>query len=67
VLLGSAQQFHSLRLKRIPDHNVKLEGAGGVLLFNEEQFITINGFSNMHWGWDATDDDLNMRVLLSGK
>jgi predicted glycosyltransferase involved in capsule biosynthesis len=39
---------------------------GGVNLFNKEDFIKINGFSNEFWGWGYEDDDLLMRVKSVG-
>jgi len=39
---------------------------GGVNLFNKEDFIKINGYSNDYWGWGGEDDDLLKRVRLIG-
>jgi predicted glycosyltransferase involved in capsule biosynthesis len=39
---------------------------GGVNLFNKEDFIKINGYSNDFWGWGGEDDDLLKRVRLLG-
>jgi len=39
---------------------------GGVNLFNKEDFIKINGFSNEFWGWGGEDDDLLKRVFSLG-
>jgi hypothetical protein len=39
---------------------------GGVNLFNKEDFIKINGFSNEYWGWGHEDDDLLKRVKSVG-
>jgi predicted glycosyltransferase involved in capsule biosynthesis len=39
---------------------------GGVNLFNKEDFLTINGYSNEFWGWGGEDDDLLNRVKKLG-
>jgi predicted glycosyltransferase involved in capsule biosynthesis len=39
---------------------------GGVTIFNNESFKTINGYSNEYWGWGAEDDDVYRRVLTKG-
>jgi predicted glycosyltransferase involved in capsule biosynthesis len=39
---------------------------GGVNLFNKEDFIKVNGYSNDYWGWGIEDDDLLKRVYRSG-
>jgi len=36
---------------------------GGVQAFSKEEYITINGYSNMYWGWGGEDDDLYTRVV----
>ena len=35
---------------------------GGVNIFNNEDYIKINGFSNEFWGWGGEDDDLLNRI-----
>jgi len=35
---------------------------GGICLFNEKDFKTINGFSNSFKGWGAEDDNLLFRI-----
>lgn len=39
---------------------------GGVTMFNNSDFIKVNGFYNDYWGWGAEDDDLYKRCLLHG-
>ena len=36
---------------------------GGVTMFNKEDFIKINGYSNNYWGWGKEDDDLRLRCI----
>ncbi|VDN16216.1 unnamed protein product [Dibothriocephalus latus] len=37
---------------------------GGVLAVPLDQFLRVNGFSNMFWGWGAEDDDFFERSAL---
>ncbi|KAG8593981.1 hypothetical protein GDO81_001020 [Engystomops pustulosus] len=39
---------------------------GGVVAFTKEQFLKVNGFSNLFWGWGGEDDDLYKRVITAG-
>lgn len=34
---------------------------GGVVLFPNNIFLKINGFSNQYWGWGCEDDDISIR------
>lgn len=34
---------------------------GGVLNIRADHFLTVNGYSNLYWGWGAEDDDLYYR------
>lgn len=35
----------------------------GVVLFDNETFKKVNGFSNEYWGWGVEDNDLGLRCL----
>lgn len=39
---------------------------GGVSALTKDQFIKVNGFSNMFWGWGGEDDDISSRIKNSG-
>ncbi len=36
---------------------------GGVLLLTFDMYKTLNGFSNLFWGWGGEDDDLALRLI----
>lgn len=40
---------------------------GGVTLFNKQDFLDVNGYSNEYWGWGAEDDDMMLRCYAKGK
>ncbi len=35
---------------------------GGVIIFPNEHFIKVNGYSNEYWGWGGEDDDMYYRL-----
>jgi hypothetical protein len=39
---------------------------GGVCALTEKQFLKVNGFSNVFFGWGGEDDDMYNRVIHSG-
>ncbi|KAM4795535.1 beta-1,4-galactosyltransferase 3-like [Rhinophrynus dorsalis] len=39
---------------------------GGVSALTPNQYMRINGFPNTYWGWGGEDDDIAMRIRLSG-
>jgi hypothetical protein len=40
---------------------------GGVTMFNKQDFMEVNGYSNLYWGWGAEDDDMMLRCYAKGK
>ena len=37
---------------------------GGVTSFRNDQFRSVNGYSNIYFGWGAEDDDLYNRLVI---
>ena len=35
---------------------------GGVSVMNIEHFASVNGYSNVYWGWGGEDDDMSARI-----
>ncbi|VDO36748.1 unnamed protein product [Brugia timori] len=39
------------------------EIVGGVLAISMDDYRTVNGYSNMYWGWGGEDDDMGKRIM----
>ncbi|XP_062503124.1 beta-1,4-galactosyltransferase 1-like isoform X2 [Corticium candelabrum] len=39
---------------------------GGIVIMSRQQILSVNGFSNLYWGWGGEDDDLLARVEMMG-
>ena len=47
-------------------HNGKYVLVGGVISYYPQQYIDLNGYSNLFWGWGGEDDDMTYRLKKSG-
>lgn len=41
------------------------EIVGGVLAISMDDYRTVNGYSNMYWGWGGEDDDMGQYQYFS--
>lgn len=39
---------------------------GGVVLFNANDFVSLNGYSNNFWGWGGEDDEMFRHIVNAG-
>ncbi|KAI6194426.1 hypothetical protein M3Y96_01123300 [Aphelenchoides besseyi] len=39
------------------------EIVGGALAITIEDYLAVNGYSNLYWGWGGEDDDMGKRIL----
>lgn len=39
---------------------------GGAVGFAQWQYLAVNGYSNVYYGWGGEDDDMNIRIRLTG-
>ena len=46
---------------RVPYHGI----FGGATGFTEDQFISVNGYSNQFFGWGGEDDDMFNRLVYT--
>ncbi|KAK2154021.1 hypothetical protein LSH36_279g03144 [Paralvinella palmiformis] len=50
----------------MPLYNNSYAMFGGVTSFRNDQFRSVNGYSNIYFGWGAEDDDLHNRLVARG-
>lgn len=62
--LPSSNPIHIARVW--PRYSTNHKYFGGIVSFNEEQFVRINGFPNNFWGWGGEDDELYNRTREVG-
>jgi hypothetical protein len=55
--------FNDIFIFRLPT----VKQFGGVSAVRTEQFLKVNGMSNMFFGWGGEDDDLSERFVSSAK
>jgi hypothetical protein len=53
--------WHGLSLKENYDTFL-----GAVMLFNKEDYLKVNGFSNGYWGWGFEDTEMTVRCNITG-
>ena len=59
--------FHLAQAVDRFDYNLFMyEYTGGVSAMTWEQYISINGFSNLYMGWGCEDEDLYIRIVARG-
>lgn len=59
------QPKHLVVGRNVTGYKLRYKGYfGGVTALTKEQFLQVNGFSNIYWGWGGEDDDLRIRVTL---
>lgn len=50
------------------DQMTNVGSLGGAVIFTKEQFVDVNGFSNLYWGENsAENDDLYLRLWKKSK
>ncbi|ELU08027.1 hypothetical protein CAPTEDRAFT_93861 [Capitella teleta] len=47
-------------------HYSKIDFIGAVLLMTNEQYLKVNGMSNVFWGWGREDEELRIRLRIAG-
>ncbi|XP_074646690.1 beta-1,4-N-acetylgalactosaminyltransferase bre-4-like [Tubulanus polymorphus] len=52
---------HHKNAQKNPERPLYKDIFGGVCAIKPEQFIRMNGYSNVYWNWGAEDDDMALR------